>query len=143
MGPFYPKYIMFQLEHFRGIMCHDTKGDAKFKGKLTPGLKNDISNLDYFHASSRKSENLHFDGLLLSKTYKDLEKKSTEELCLVTLTTHAKFEEKLTLGSKKDMRNFVSFNVNSGETENLHFDVILLSIAYKVSAKKVQKNYIS
>ena len=46
------------------------KGDAKFKGKLTRGLKNDIRNLVNFHASSRKSENLHFDGLVLSKVCK-------------------------------------------------------------------------
>ena len=46
------------------------KGDAKFKGKVTRGLKNDIKNLVNFHVSSRKSENLHFDGFLLSKTYK-------------------------------------------------------------------------
>ena len=46
------------------------KGDAKFKGKVTRGLKNDIKNLVNFHASSRKSENLHFNGFLLSKTYK-------------------------------------------------------------------------
>ena len=42
------------------------KGDAKFKGKLTRGLINDIKNLVNFHASSRKSENLHFGGLVLS-----------------------------------------------------------------------------
>ena len=51
------------------------KGDAKVKGKLTRGLKNDIRNLVNFHASSRKSENLHFNGLLLSKAYKDLDEK--------------------------------------------------------------------
>ena len=38
------------------------KSDAKFKGKLTRGLKNDIRNLVNFHF-----ENLHFDGLLSSK----------------------------------------------------------------------------
>ena len=54
-----------------------------------------------------------------------------------------KFEEKLTLGSKNDMRNLVNFNANSGKSENLNFDVLLLSIAYKVSAKNVQKNYLS
>ena len=69
--------------------------------------------------------------------------KSTEELCLMTLKSDAKFEEKLTLGSKNDMRNLVNFNASSGKSENLHFDVLLLSIAYKVSAKKVQKNYLS
>ena len=46
------------------------KGDAKFKEKLTRGLKNDIWNLVNFHASSRKFENLHFHGLLLSRAYK-------------------------------------------------------------------------
>ena len=45
-------------------------GDAKFKAKLTRRFKNDIRNLFNFHASSRKSENLHFDGFLLSKVYK-------------------------------------------------------------------------
>ena len=49
------------------------KGDAKFTGKLTCSFKNDLRNLVSFHASSRKSGNLHFDGLLLSKAYKDLD----------------------------------------------------------------------
>ena len=49
--------------------------DAKFKGKLTHGLKNDIRNLVNFHTSSRKSGHFHFDGLPLSKAYKDLDEK--------------------------------------------------------------------
>ena len=44
-------------------------GYAIFKEKMTRGLENDIRNLVNFHASSRKSENLHFNGLLLSKVY--------------------------------------------------------------------------
>ena len=51
------------------------KGDAKFKGKLTRGLKNDTKNLVNFHASSQKSVNLHFDWIVLSKAYKDLDEK--------------------------------------------------------------------
>ena len=51
------------------------KGDAKSKRKLTRGLKNDMRNLVNFHASSRKSGNLHFDTLLLSKAYKVLAEK--------------------------------------------------------------------
>ena len=47
----------------------------------------------------------------------------------------AKFEEKLALGCKNDITNMVNFNTSSGKSENLHFDVLLLSIAYKVSAK--------
>ena len=51
------------------------KGDTKFKGKLTCGLKKDIRNLVNFYANNRKSGNLHFDGLLLSKAYKKLDEK--------------------------------------------------------------------
>ena len=48
-------------------------GDAKFKGKLTCGLKNDLRNLVNFHASRRKSGNLRIDGLLLSKAERHLD----------------------------------------------------------------------
>ena len=51
------------------------KGDAISKEKLIGGLKNDIKNLINFHASSRKSENLQFDGLVLTKAYKFLDEK--------------------------------------------------------------------
>ena len=42
------------------------KGDAKFKGKLTHGLKNDIRNL------------LNFHRVILSKVYKVLDEKVQE-----------------------------------------------------------------
>ena len=132
---------MFQLEDFRGIMCHDTEECCKFKEKLTCALKNDIRNLVSFHASRRKSENLYFDWILLSKAYKDLDEK-VQKSCLMTLKSDAKFEEKLTLGSKNDMRNLVNFNASSGKSENLHFDLLLLSIAYKVLAEKIQNNHL-
>ena len=46
------------------------KSDAIFKEQLTGGLKNDIRNLVNFYGSSRMSENLHSDGIVLSKAYK-------------------------------------------------------------------------
>ena len=49
----------------------------------------------------------------------------------MTLKSDAKFEEKLTLSSKND------------KSENLLFPVLFSLIAYKVSATKVQKNYLS
>ena len=60
----------------------------------------------------------------------------------MTMKSDAKFEEKLNLGSKNDMKNLVNFNVSSGKSESLHFNVLLFSIAYKISAEKVQKNYL-
>ena len=48
----------------------------------------------------------------------------------MTVESDTKFEEKLPLGFKNDMKNLVNFIANRGKSENLHFDVLLLSIAY-------------
>ena len=44
----------------------------------------------------------------------------------MSLKSDAKFEENLTLPSKNDMMNLVAFNADSGNSESLHFDVLLL-----------------
>ena len=54
----------------------------------------------------------------------------------------AKFEEKLALGFKNDM-NLVNFNASSGKSENLHFEVLLLSIAYIKFQLKKRRRVIS
>ena len=46
------------------------------------------------------------------------------------LKSDAKFEEKLTLGYKSDIRNLVNFNVSSGKSEHLYFVVLLLLKVY-------------
>ena len=47
----------------------------------------------------------------------------------MTLKSDARFEEKLTLGSKNDIRNSVNFNASSGKSENWCFNVLLLALA--------------
>ena len=42
------------------------KSDSKYEEKLALGSKNNMSNLLNFYASSRKSQNFHFDVPLLS-----------------------------------------------------------------------------
>ena len=54
--------------------------------------------------------------------------KNTEDLCLMTLKSDAK----LTLGSKYYMGNLANFNASSGKSENVHFDVLLLSKVYYI-----------
>ena len=124
MGSICPEH-MFSQKISEELCIMTLKGDAKFKGKLICGLKKDTRNLVNFNASSRKSENLNFDRILLSKAYKDLEGKNRRG-SLLTLKSDAKFEEKLTLGSRNDMRHLVNLNVSSGKSENFHFDRLLL-----------------
>ena len=59
----------------------------------------------------------------------------TEEGCKVWRKTDPWFQ--------KWHEELGEFNASSGKSENSHFDVLLLSIAYKVSAKKVPKSYLS
>ena len=40
-------------------------------------------------------------------------------------------------------RNFINFHASSRKSENLHFDGLVLSKAYKVLDEKVQKSYAS
>ena len=61
----------------------------------------------------------------------------------MTRESDAKFEGKLALGFEYDMVTLVNFNASSGKSENVHFDVILLSIAYKNLAEEVLKSYLS
>ena len=59
----------------------------------------------------------------------------------MTLKSDAKFEEKLTLGSKNDMRNLVNFNVSSAKCENMHFDTLLLSKVYQLFGQKSTEEF--
>ena len=49
-------------------------------------FKNDMRNWVNFHQNTQKSEKLYTDGIFLSK-------KNSEELCIMTLKSDAKFEE--------------------------------------------------
>ena len=61
----------------------------------------------------------------------------------MTLKSDAKFEEKLALNSKNDIRNLVNFITSSGKSENVHFVVLLFLKVYYVRVKKMQRSFVS
>ena len=67
IGPFYAKYMTFDLKKYRGVIFHDTKSHAKFEEKLTCGLENDMRNLADFHQNTWKCQNWYFHEILLSQ----------------------------------------------------------------------------
>ena len=97
MGSFCPKYTRPELQKYRGVIFHDNEQWCKIwintdlmvsnmawgiewtfitaLKSLKFFLKTDIRNLVNFYVASRKSENLHFDGLILSKKYNVLDEK--------------------------------------------------------------------
>ena len=103
------------------LQCHDTQFLSTILAEILCNFKKGAypsTNLVKFHGSSQKCEILHFDELLLSKSYKFSVKKSTKQLNLMTLKSDAKFKEKLTCGFKYDMRNLVIFLLTTQKFEN-------------------------
>ena len=67
--------------------------------------------------SSRKSEILHFDGFLLSKSY-NVSGKKVQKSSLMTLKSDAKFKGKLNCGFKYDMMNLEYFHPTTQKSKN-------------------------
>ena len=118
------------MKKYEELSLMTEESDAKFEEKLGLGFKIDMTNLVNFDASSGKSENLHFDVLLLSVAYifsytfsYTFSEKSSKELSVITLRCDSNFGEKLTFCLKND-RNFMNFNSSSGKPENFYLDGI-------------------
>ena len=67
------------------------RSDAKFKEKLTCGLKYDMRNLVNFHPATQKSE-ISFRWALFVQSIQGLSYRNIEELSSMTLDSDAKFE---------------------------------------------------
>ena len=83
------------------------KNDEKFVEELACHFKIDIRNFCKFWLEHSKVWKIC--TLIGCFWPKCLSKKSTEELCLMALNIDTKFEEKLTLAFKNDMKNLTNF----------------------------------
>ena len=97
--------------------------DTKFEEEPTCRCNNDMSNLACFHASTGKSQNLNFDGVLVFKVYKVLATK----LLRSYVSSHWTVIQNL------------NFHARTEKPQNLHFDGIPMSNDYKVLWCKIWK----
>ena len=111
------------------------KDDPKFKKKLTCGFKNDIRNLVNFHASSRKSKNLLFDRMLLTKAYKDLDEQIQKSYVSWQWRVMQSLRKNWLLVSKITWRIWWVFT-QPLKVQKFHFDRLFLPKVYEVWAKK-------
>ena len=111
LGCFWPKYIMFELKKYRGIIFHGTRKWCKIWGKSDLWFGKSHEELCKFLLEQMKVSKL---GLLLSpfiQTIKCMSLKFTGELCVMTMKYDAKFEKELTCRFIIDMRNFTNFDL--------------------------------
>ena len=61
----------------------------------------------------------------------------------MTWKSDSKFQEKLTDGSKYDMRNLVNFSPTTQKVQKFYLDGLFLLKVCEVWAKKIQRSYLS
>ena len=106
-------YNISARQSSEGLCVMTLKGDAKFKGKMTCGLKNDARNiwLNFIWAV----ENQKICTLIGSFCLKYIKIQMKKYKRVMFYGT----EEKLALGSKKDMRNLVNFYPTTQKSKNV------------------------
>ena len=114
------------------------KNDANIEEELTCRFKIDMRSFTNFDLKK-----FVFQLAPCDQTIYYLSCKSTEELSFMTLKRYTNFEEKLTCGSQKDLRNLANFNHSTWKCQNLDFDGILLSKVEKVWHFNFQMGYVS
>ena len=69
MWSFYPKYKMYELKIYRGVMCQDNEEWCKIWKGIELSFQNWHEEFDEFWSEHSSLKNLHFNGLLLNKVY--------------------------------------------------------------------------
>ena len=103
------------------------KNDIKIEEALTCRFKSWHDNLSHkIWPEHSKSLKIFFNWLLLTKVYIAWATK-VQTSYLSWHRSYANFEERLTSGLKKDMKNLANFQQNTWKCQNWDFDGILLS----------------
>ena len=113
------------MKKYRRVISHDTGKWWKDWGKTDSSFGKWYEEFGTFPPEHSSVKIWIFMGSIFPR----MSLKFTEKLCVMTMKNV----------EKTDMTNLVNFNASSGKFENLHFDVLLLSIAYKVSVKKCRR----
>ena len=110
MASFWPKYIVFELEKYRGVINYDTEEWCKIWRKTDLCFGNWDAEFGKFSPEHWKVSKLElwWDPFIQSRKCMSL--KITEELCVLTIKKDAKFEEELACGFKIDMKNLANLH---------------------------------
>ena len=111
-----------------GELCVMTmKNDAKFEIELTCHFKIDRRNVTNFEPNNQKSQNLHFNGLILTKVHIV----SAKKVQISHIWWHSRWiqslKEKWLLLPKIDVSNLASFHQSTWKSPKWNLDCILFS----------------
>ena len=115
------KYLMSDLEKYRGVISHDTEGWCKIRRKTDFWLAKWHEEYGKCSPEHLKLSKLGFwcDPLIQSR--KSMSLKFRDELCVMTMKNDAKFEEELTCHFRVDMRNLMNFDPSTWKSQKFSF----------------------
>ena len=119
MGCFLPRYIMFELRKYRGVMFDSTQDWYKIWRKTGLFLLKWHEEFGKFSPEHiQKSKNWVSYWVLLSKIQKGRGLKFTEELFVMKMKNDAKYEEDLIRQFKIDIMNLANFDASTQKSRN-------------------------
>ena len=117
MGSLWPKYIMFELKKYRGVIFHDTKEWCKIWRKTDLWFEKWHEKFGKFSPEHLKVSKLGlwWDSFVQSRKFMSL--KFTDELCVMAMKNNAKFKEELNCR----FRNLMNFDPSTGKSKIIVF----------------------
>ena len=113
MGSLWSKYIMFELQKYRGVIFHDTEELCKFWRKTDLWFEKRLEKFGKFSSEPLKVSKLGIWWGPFVQSRKGMILKFAKELCVTTMKNNWKFEEELTCNFKTDMMNLRNFDSNA------------------------------
>ena len=117
MSCFWPKYKMFELKKYRGVMFDGTEYWCKIWRKTNLCFQKWHEEFGKFSPEHLKVSKLGLWWDPFVQSRKCMSLKFTEELCVMTMKNDAKFEEELTCQFKIDMRNLTNFDPSTQKSQ--------------------------
>ena len=109
IGSLWPKYILFELQKYRGVIFHDTEELCKFWRKADLWFEKRLEKFGKFSPEHLKVSKLRLWWDRFAQSRKGVTLKLIEELCVITMKNNAKIKEELTCHFKTDMRYLMNF----------------------------------
>ena len=142
IGSFWAKYILFELQKYRGVIFHDTEELCKFWRKTDLWFEKRLEKFGKISTEhlKRSKLGLWWDPFIQSR--KGMTLKFTEELCVMTMKKNTKFEKELTCHFKTDMRNLRILTPALENLKKLVFNWLLWPKYIMFQLRKVQRSYV-
>ena len=119
IGSLWPKYILFELQKYRGVIFHDTEELCKFWRKADLLFEKWYEKFGTFSPEHSKVSKLRLWWDPFVQSRKGMTLKFTEELCVMAMKNNAKLTEKLACNFKTDMRGLTNFDSSTRKSKKL------------------------